>query len=256
MFLLSEKLSGSHSINRFLSFLGCWTLPLPSTMTVVWSVLDNGQNQANLVCLVNSRPDAFFTVWISNINETNKRTLGGIQMNIMPASSTQQYIYSSSNDQPPVFVVPSPGGPSSRFSTRNAGFQLSISLSIMRLPIIAPFTSLNMPLHSLVPSLSSSKEVSHFVPSPFRKSGLILSPELTESNNADSLTSDSQQNINIHIGQPVLTGNLKNLAHLSLPIDSLQIWDSAASCFLAQDESVDINDIILSGNLFPNCLLQ
>ncbi|XP_073451366.1 uncharacterized protein [Aquarana catesbeiana] len=230
-----------------LMIYGCWTLPLPSTMTVVWSVLDNGLNQVNLVCLVNSRPDAIFTVWISNVNETNKRTLDGIQMNIMPASSTQQYIYSSGNDQPPVFVVPSPGGPSSFFSTRNAGFQLSISLSIKRLPIIAPFTSLNMPLHSAVPSLSSSKEVRNFVPSPFRESGLIVTPELTESNNAGSLTSDSQQDLNIHIGQPVLTGNLQNFAHLSLPIDSLKLWDSAASCFLAQAESVDINDIILSG---------
>ncbi|XP_077309989.1 uncharacterized protein LOC143929925 [Lithobates pipiens] len=230
-----------------LMIYGCWTLPLPSTMTVVWSVLDNGQNQFNLVCLVNSRPDAIFTVWISNVNETNKGTLGGIQMNIIPASSTQQYIYSSGNGQTPVFVVPSPGGPASLFSTRNAGFQLSISLSIKKLPIIAPFTSLNTLLHSLVPSLSSSKEVSNFVPSPFRESGLIVLPELTESNNADSLTSVSQQDLNIHIGQPVLTGNLQNFAHLRIPFDSLQLWDSVGSCFLGQTESVDINDIILSG---------
>ncbi|KAM5140467.1 uncharacterized protein ACMZJ9_014322 [Mantella aurantiaca] len=206
-----------------LMICGCWALPLPSAMTVIWSVLDNGQNQANLLCLVNSRPDAIITMWISNTNETSEKTSVGTETNIMPASSTQQYYFASRSDQSPIFVVPSHESLSSLSYTGDVGFQLSISLSVKRLPIIAPFTSLNMPFHSVAISLTSTKEDSNFSPSPF------------------------QQDLRIHVGQPVLTGNLHNFAHLSLPIDSLRLWDSAASCFLAEAENVDINDITLSG---------
>ncbi|XP_072280787.1 uncharacterized protein [Pyxicephalus adspersus] len=227
----------------FLMICGCWTLPLPYTTTLVWSVLDNEQNQFNLLCLVNTMPAAIITMWISNTNEASEIISDGIQMIIIPASTTQRYFLTTlKSDQSPVFAVPSYVG--CFFFPGNIGFHFSKFFSANSLSTIFPPTSLNMPLHSVMFSLSSSKQAIYIIPSPFHHSSFIFQSVFSENDNSDPLTSNSQQYHNIQIGHLVLAGNFHNFTYLSLLIQRLKTQDSTASFFLTETESVNLDDTL------------
>ncbi|XP_071986500.1 uncharacterized protein [Engystomops pustulosus] len=109
---------------------GCWSLPLPSSVTLLWSLQDDGHNQTSFLCLMPEVYDMATTMWSQGGNHSQSRNVFISRLNAATVriTSKRQYLLQYGDLRPHLLA---PLSPSDRRESSPAIFWSSPPYSLL-----------------------------------------------------------------------------------------------------------------------------